>query len=300
MAWFKPAVRTLRHAVLSACHDAVGALRLEGSAELPRVAGFALREGQPLSDDLLGRLAREAGIDGLPLITLLDQERYQTVMVEAPSVPEEEIRGAIRWKVKDLINFHVDDAVLDHLPIPGGGGRGQALYVVAAQSQAVRDLAKTFQEADLHLDVIDIRESAQHNVALRLAPADYAVAVLHGDGENGLLTFSFGTDLVMSRRIEGRGASGDAFHDRLALETQRSVDYFERQFSWLPLAKLYLAPAPDNAILARKFQEYLSLGVEPIDLARLFDLSGTVGLLDARIQNQAFHLLGAALREPAP
>lgn len=300
MAWFKTAARSHRHAVLSACHDGVGALRLDGGADLPRVTGFALREGQPLSADLLGRLAREAGIEAAPLIALLDQERYQTVMVEAPSVPEEEIRGAIRWKVKDLINFHVDDAVLDHLPIPGGGGRNQALYVVAAQSQAVRDLARNFQEAALHLDVIDVRESAQHNLALRLAPADYAVALLHCDGENGLLTFSFGADLVMSRRIEGRGASREVLHDRLALEAQRSVDYFERQFSWLPLAKLYLAPSPDTPELLRKFQEYLTVGVEPIDLARLFDLGGTVRLQEARVQNQAFHLLGAALREPTP
>lgn len=298
MAWFRAAARVPRHAVLSPCHQGVAALRLDRDTAQPRVSGFALSDAASLSIDLLHRLARDAGVEDAPLIALLDQERYQTVMVEAPSVPEEELRGAIRWKVKDLINFHVDDAVLDHLPIPAGGGRNQALYVVAAQSQAVRDLAKPFVDAGLLLDVIDIRESAQHNIALRLAPPDYAVALLHNDGDNGLLTFSFGDALVLSRRIEGRGARGEALHDKLALEAQRSVDYFERQFSWLPLAKLYLAPAPDTPDLLRKLGEYLTVGVEPIELIRLFDLGGAARLQDVATQNQVFHLLGAALREP--
>ena len=68
----------------------------------------------------------------------------------------------------------------------------------------------------------------------------------------------------------------------------------------LPLAKLYLAPMPDSALLARKLVEYLPIGAEVVELERLFDLSGQERLQDERIQNRVFPLLGAALRETKP
>lgn len=294
---FKRRAHSSRHAVLSPCQDGVAALRLEGNPGHPRIAAFVLDDAAAPTQALLERLARDAGIDQSPLTTLLDHEAYQTVLIEAPNVPDDELPSAIRWKVKDLINFHIDDAVLDHLPAPSRPGQAPSLYVVAAQAPAVRALAQPYQQAGLPLDVIDIRETAQRNLSARLVPAEYAAAMLHMEGESGLLTFTFGSDLVFSRRIEGRGAGRDFLFDRIAMEAQRSVDYFERQFSWLPLAKIYLAPMPESALLARKLSEYLPVGAEVLDLNRLFDLTGQSRLHDERVQNRVFHLLGAALRE---
>jgi MSHA biogenesis protein MshI len=186
--------------------------------------------------------------------------------------------------------------VLDHLPVPGGAGRAPSLYVVAAQAPAVRALAKPYHDAGLNLEVIDVRETAQHHIAQKLVPEDYAIALLHLEGDLGLLTFTFGDDLVLSRRIEGRGASGDFLFEKVAMETQRSVDYFERQHSWFPLAKFYLAPMPEAQALRAKLAEFLPVSVEVIDLGSLFDLSATPDLQDAQKQNVAFHLLGTALR----
>jgi MSHA biogenesis protein MshI len=297
MNWLKSRTRTRAHAVLSPYLNGAAALLVREDGERMSVQAFSHLENAALTAELLSRLASEAGIKAAPLISLLGQDAYQTVMVEAPSVPDDEIRSAIRWKVKDLLSFHIDDAVLDHLPVPGGSGRPASLYVVAAQAQAVRSLALPYHDAGLKLDVIDIRETAQHNLAMRITPVDYAVAVLHFDGENGLLTFSFGDSLIMSRRVEGRGASGESLLDKVAMETQRSVDYFERQYSWLPLAKLYLAPAEQTKALLRRLGEYLPVGAESLDLTRIFDFSGQVQLQDAQVQNAAFHLLGASLRQ---
>ncbi len=299
MNWLKSRARTRQHAVLSPYLSGVAALQVQDDGVLARVLAFVQRENSPLSADLLHRAAAEAGIKDAPLIALLGQDHYQTVMVEALSVPDDEIRSAIRWKVKDLLSFHIDDAVLDHLPVPGGSGRPPSLYVVAAQATAVRALVQPYHEAGLPLDVIDIREAAQHNLAMRIAPADYAAAVLHFDGENGLLTFSFGDSLIMSRRIEGRGATGESLLDKVAMEVQRSVDYFERQYSWLPLAKLYLAPVAEASALLRRLGEYLPVAAENLDLARVFDFADQVQLQDVQVQNAAFHLLGASLRRRA-
>lgn len=297
MNWFKPRTRARDHAVLSPYQNGVAALWVRDEGGKARVRAFARAEAATLTADLLNRVAGEAGVKNQALISLLDQDHYQTMMVEAPSVPEDEIKSAIRWKVKDLLNFHIDDAVLDHLPVPGGGNRPASLFVVAAQAAALRTLAQPYHDAGLRLDVIDIRETAQHNLAMRVAPADYAVAVLHFDGENGLLTFSFGVNLIMSRRIEGRGAAGESLLDKVAMETQRSVDYFERQYSWLPLAKLYLAPTALAQALLRRLGEYLPIGAEGLELTRIFDFGEQTQMAEMQMQNAAFHLLGAGLRQ---
>jgi MSHA biogenesis protein MshI len=305
MNWLRPRAVHRSCAVLTPVAGGVAALRVQNEGDRVHVLSLARRDAATpgTAAERLSQAAAEAGIRSIPLIALLDQEAYQTVMVEAPSVPDDEIRSAIRWKVKDLLSFHIDDAVLDHLPVPGGGGRPASLFVVAAQAAAVRALAQPYHEAGLPLDIIDIRESAQHNLAERVAPSDYAVAILHFDGSNALLTFSFGPHLVLSRRIEGRGASGEALFDRIAMEAQRSVDYFERQYSWFPLAKLYLAPQAESKAMLRRLGEYLPVGVELFDPARVFEFAAAAGAAvdwqDVQVQNGMFHLLGASLRRPA-
>jgi MSHA biogenesis protein MshI len=299
MAWFRRSAHTPDYAVVSPMSGGAGALRLQGRPEKPGVAAFAWLQHPTVNASSLHHLAQQIGARELPLIALLGTDHYQTVIVDAPTVPDEELRAAIRWKVKDLINFHIDDAVMDHMPVPGGAGRTASLYVVAAQSMAVRDLAKPFHDADLHLEVIDVRETAQHNLAMKVAPSEYAIALLHLEGDAGLLTFSFGQDLILSRRIEGRGASGDFLFEKVAMEVQRSVDYFERQYAWFPLAKLYLAPMREAQAMRAKLLEFLPVGVDILDLNALFDLAAAPDLQDPQSQNAAFHLLGAALREVA-
>lgn len=300
MQWFRRTPKPVAHAVLSAWGGGVGAVRLEAGADRPRLAAFALREAPNVDAGLLRRLATDLDIERLPLTCLLAVEDYQTVVVESPQVAEEELRPALRWKVKDLIDFHLDDAVLDYLPLPELPGRVPHTWVVAAKSAAVRALAERYRQAGLKLAVIDVRETAQRNLTALLAPEDYAVAMLYSDGQESLLTFNQGGQLLLSRRIESRGVTHDQVLARVGLETQRSIDYFERQFHSLSLAKLYLAPMPEQDCWCDDLAAQLTLPVEAVGLERFIDLDGHDRLHSAHMQNQVFHLVGAALRGVLP
>lgn len=289
-----------RHlAVLSPVADGVAALRVDASADKARVSSLVRRDAQPSSADLYARLAAEAEIETTPLIALLGQDYYQTVVIEAPSVPADELNWAVRWQVKDYLNFSADELVLDYMPVPAGPGRPESLFVVAAQSPAVRELARNCQGAGLALNVIEVAESAQHHLAQRLASKDQALALLHYDGRSGLLTISFGEHLVLSRRIEYRGMGLGSPLDTVCSEVQRSLDYFDRQYSWLPLAGLLVSPGPDSSALTAQLRDYLSVGVEVLDLAQSFDFSAVPSLGEPASQNAVFHLLGASLRSMA-
>ena len=49
---------------------------------------------------------------------MLDDADYQMQLVEAPSVPREEMRSAVRWKLKDLLDYPVDAATIDVADVP--------------------------------------------------------------------------------------------------------------------------------------------------------------------------------------
>src|SRR5690606_31362999 len=66
----------------------------------------------------LRELLSATGSHNARCTTLMGPNDYQLLLVEAPDVEATELRAAIRWRIKDLIDFHIDDAVIDVVEIP--------------------------------------------------------------------------------------------------------------------------------------------------------------------------------------
>src|SRR5438094_770493 len=85
-----------------------------------------------------------------------------------------------------------------------------------------------------------------------LAKAGKGLAMLSFDPDGGLLTVTYRGELYLSRRIDMplaqlTDADLERRHqsfDRITLELQRSLDNFERQFSFISVARLLLGPSP--------------------------------------------------------
>lgn len=271
--------------------------------------GAILRCGtQALEGEFEGadRVARELGFSRYQCSTLLEPGQYQVLQVEAPNVPQIELRTAIRWRVKDLLDYHVDDATIDVLdvpPDPGGGGRTHYMYAIAAQNTLILDCIGRFEAAKIPLKVIEIEETAQRNVATLYESGNRGVALLHVGERNGLLTINFRGELYLARRIDvgmkqllaARGGGGDELHGRVALEVQRTFDHFDRQFPFVALEKLMLGPEPAESGLAGHLAQNLGLPVEIVKLRETLTCDAGAPL-DAESEWRLFHLLGASLR----
>jgi MSHA biogenesis protein MshI len=144
---------------------------------------------------------------------------------------------------------------------------------------------------------------AQRNVSALLEPDGRGIAMLSFGEDGGLLTVSWRGELYLSRRIDVTlvqllDADQERRHqsfDKITLELQRSLDNFDRQFSFISVAKLVLAPSG-----AAGLEEYLAgnlyTRVETLDLAQVLDLDATPELADAARQQRFFVAIGAALR----
>ncbi|MBU1425322.1 MAG: agglutinin biogenesis protein MshI [Gammaproteobacteria bacterium] len=260
-----------------------------------------------VSASALEKLRRDAQLDEARFTTLLSPDEYQLMMVDAPNVPVDELKTAIRWKIKDSLNYHIDDATVDVLQIPTnkyGGDRPQSLYAIAASNETIRKRIGMFEKAKVDLNVIDIPEMAQRNIAALFEEEGRGLAMLTLGDEGCLLTITCDGELFLARRIDiSLGQLQDAdenlrqqYLDRVELELQRSLDYFDRQFHHIPVSRLLLA-APEALRLDKVLANSLGLPVQMLDLAQGMDIAGVPALSDSEYACHALPALGAALRQ---
>jgi len=295
--WF--AVGLSAHGVYLAKVDFAGAM--------PRVVRCEYHETGKVSAAALEQLRREAYVGSYDFTTVLAPGEYQMLLVDPPNVPASELKAAIRWKIKDGLSYHVDDATVDVLQIPAskkyGSEHPASMYAIAAPNGTIQQRIALFEQAKIELNVIDIPEMAQRNIAALFEQNDEALALLAFDDNGGLLTFTADGDLCWSRRIEiSAGQLQDAdeklrkqYRDRVVLELQRSLDYFGRQFDRLPVRRV-LVSAPDADELVKFLAAEADAKVERLDLSQVMDISAVPALAGSEFAAHALHTLGAAMR----
>lgn len=260
-----------------------------------------------LSAEALSRVARECDAGVFVGSTLLAGGEYQLLQVESPNVPQDELKTAVRWRLKDMLDFHIDDATIDVLDIPvekGAANRAHSMFAIAARNSLIQARQDMFAEALAPLSVIDIPEMAQRNISALLEPEGRGLAMLSFDDAGGLLTVSFNKELYLARHFDVTLAMlreqdverRHAAFDKIALELQRSLDHFDRQYQFVSVSRLMLAPTGVPSL-----QDFLSshmyMPVESINLGDVFDLSLAPALQAPEAQVRHFLTLGAALRQ---
>ncbi len=262
----------------------------------------------------LEKLCKEQHAGRYHCTTLLSSGEYQILSVDAPDVPPGELKAAIRWHLKDMLDFPVDDATIDVLDIPADKNapvRNRSIYALAARNQLIEQRQALFGQAKIPLSVIDVPEMAQRNISSLLEPEGRGVALLSFAADGGLMTVTYSGELYLSRRIDVKlpqllqsdDDQKKACYDRITLELQRSFDHFDRQYHFITISKLVLAPlgAADSGL-----QEYLATNLyvptEALNLETVLDISMTPELMPLDAQQRYFLTLGAALRheEKAP
>lgn len=271
----------------------------------PRIAEAASYAAGGDRLNALKRLRKSRGLGTARCIALMPPGQYHFLQVDEPNVPAEELKEAVRWQVKDLVDFPVDEATLDILPIPAAGGRGGQLFVVLAPNHHLVRTIQEFQEAGLQLEVVDVPETAQRNVAALFEDENRGLAFLHFDTHGGLLTFTFRGELYGVRRIDiqaeqiaqADGERREQLFERIGLELQRSLDNFERLFTAIPLSRLVLAPCPQQEALVAYLQNLVFVPLQVADLSQAMDFAAVPELREGALQGARLSLLGAVLRE---
>lgn len=235
---------------------------------------------------------------------VLAQDNYQILLVEPPDVPAEELRSAIRWRLKDLISIPLEQAVIDVFALPEDGVRAnkKMVYVVASDRNRIETVIRLVKDAGLHLNAIDIGELALRNIAIRLKrdenANDRGVAVARLRPGNGSLYIYRQSNMYLARNFTlayNGGLLDDIPVDALALELQRSVDYFERQMGQAPPSSIYICGENiSEEKVSSNLKSSLGIKIEYLDPASAITIEGKT---DGELIQSCVGALGGAMRQ---
>lgn len=239
-------------------------------------------------------------------VALLERGQYQLVQTEAPEMPREEWRDALRWRLKDQVEFPVDGAAIDLLAMPPQAGpRNQrTLIAVAAPATARQALRSEGEDAGWQWQALDIAETALRNLGALLATPNRGHALLHLGESHATLVITVAGALLLSRQIEVPSAqladsnehTRQQAMERVGLELQRTLDSFDRVFSQVGLERLDVLPAAGAEGFADFVRELLYV---PVLIAKINEKLDTSSLPEGTDLNDHWIAIGAALRGPA-
>lgn len=288
---------------------------------------FSDLENKAETASALKRLVQDNKLENKSIATSLLIADSNLVMLEKPDVAENELRQAVRWKVKDSLPFDINNAIVDVFEIPGQKERGRTplVYVTAAEKESLKQRIKIFEEQNLEIESIDIAELVMRNIAALLPEDQQGVALLKLDSNQGLMTLTHDSSLYLARNIdvgygtlsststtsilgenpdEGMGLALDEGMspdqqrslDAIVLEVQRSLDYYESHFAKHAINSLVIAPLPYEVPgLVKYLAGALGLQVRLLDLNAVLDVKQPIS---KEQQAKGFFAIAAALREP--
>jgi len=160
---------------------------------------------------------------------------YQLLMIEKPDVPAEEMRDAVKWKLKDLVTSPIESLAVD--------------TIVLALRNIIRE-----------------QDTSRGVAILRVATGKGELAV-YRDGDLYL-------SRRFKLNYNG-GLLDDLPAEDLGLELQRSFDYLERQMRQVPPALLYVCGRGiGSEKIDDNVRQHLNIPVEFLELSQFVTLSG--------------------------
>ena len=277
---------------------------------------------QPQLSDLkttLNQLLQQTKETTSPVTTLLSSNHFTLLLMQRPSVENDELNDAIRWQIKDQLKYPAEEAIIQILDIPGQQERGRLpmIYAIAAHQDTIKSSIELIEDSKLKLRYVDIPELAQRNISA-LLPEDYiGVALLNLQADHGLLTITHEGELYLSRVIDigyehleeaeqnpqaNNGLSLEettSEHDnnisKIVLEIQRSLDYYESHYGKPTIGNLIIAPLETEVPnLNRQLENDLGLAVRSLDLDEIVNCDSKI---DLELQAKCFSAIGSALRQ---
>lgn len=164
---------------------------------------------------------------------VLNDSDYQLLTIEAPPVPEEEMAEAVKWKIKDLLQFPVNEAIVDVFLQPDSHIEGKFMANVVVAHKALIDKKRQYVESiGLQLGAIDIPELAYRNYIESSSHNEKNIALVLIKKDSGKLIVVNDSTVYFSRNFSVHYKGGlfdDLPENEIVLELQRSLDYYERQ-----------------------------------------------------------------------
>jgi MSHA biogenesis protein MshI len=209
--------------------------------------------------DSLTSWVNEHNFQGASCTWILRPSYYQLLLMDILPVPDEEMRSAIYWKIQPLLPFPIEDAVYDYFLLPEAKtiDMPNLMIVVASSASYLAPICQMISQSGLKLVKIDIPELVLKTIGELYESKENSSSVIYLQDNTTYFVITRNKLLFMNRHLE---FNFDTFSlnemniedriDKLALEIQRSFDYFQARFR---------LPIPTNSFIASTYASSIDI-----------------------------------------
>ncbi|EKD71876.1 MAG: hypothetical protein ACD_46C00080G0011 [uncultured bacterium] len=209
----------------------------------------------------------------VPLYWLLSFDDYQLSLLDAMPVPQNELRDALTWRLKSLISYPIEEAVIDYFMVPAKKTAPEhpMIAAITAKKDLLNKYIEVIKKSGLSITTIDIPELALRNLSAVYENDEKSTAFIYFAGKFVILNITCQKMLYFTRRIDLVAEKNENKYEKLSLEILRYFDYFQTQWRHTIPSRIFVASISDDANqIAKSFSEYLLAPVETFSLKSLF------------------------------
>jgi MSHA biogenesis protein MshI len=223
---------------------------------------------------------------------ILQPSDYTIIPVGSLPVSPNEVEQAIRWHVRNQLDFPVTEAIVTHFTTPHKTHTAQEdfIYAVVTKKDFIQPLSSLIHECNLSLEIIDIPEFALRNLMHFSQYKKRSIGLIEADEAKSTLMIIQKGLIYLFRQIEwDKKDSTQESIAKLSTELQRSLDYYESELGQSLVEHFYLSP--NYPSLHASLKEGLPLTLEDLEIGQLLNIS-----LSKEEENRCFAAIGGALR----
>jgi len=150
---------------------------------------------------ILESIVKKYDLKNTPCSWVLHPSYYQLFLLDPPSVAADEIPLALRWQIKELINFSAQNAAIDYFAVPSTMESKKKIYAAVAESATLQTIADIIHEAELDLQFIDIPQLALRNVNALYGDALCYLGLLSFTQDHIEFIVTHENNLLLSRQL---------------------------------------------------------------------------------------------------
>lgn len=231
--------------------------RLEGQELLTCIHAeqYPLDRPENLSK-LLENIIDEQELQGASTVLILPPEKVESVQIEMSELPEVDVQASLPWKLKDLVSIPPQDMVCDYIEMDIQPlGQQPKAQIMATSRNYVEGIVEPFHKHNVPILGITTEQFVLARMQ-RVENAAQLIYVQHRDMA-GILLILKNQQICFARKIRGTDSvinmTADQVKeygaDMIAIEIQRSIDYYESQLKQPPIKDVLIAFPGDNEVL---------------------------------------------------
>lgn len=239
-----------------------------------------------VTNKVLKFLITDAELEGVPSVIVIPSDKVESAQIELSDLPEVDIQASLPWKVKELVSIPPQDMICDYLAMDiQPSGQAPKAQVIATHRSYLDFILAPLHDAKVPVIAI----TTEQLVLARMQSTKDAAQLLFIQHTNtaAILLILKNQRICFARKIRGTDAVinmseaeiVDYGAEMVAIEMQRSIDYFESQLKQPPIKNAMIALAgPNEALLAAELNKSLPVPSLVVPYSGITDETGAMSL----------------------